>query len=97
MSKRIMTTFNALTLTFVLMTGLSAINNEKQQHLAQLSQSCMAIASNLPMNHVGHPCSKIYSPNQNIWSWLSGDSQSVYFHFLDITELIQAKIYYWSN
>lgn len=93
MSKRIMTKFNVFAITACLILGLNQLSTNKEIHLTQLSQSCMAIESNLPMNHAGHPCSRIYSPNESLWSWLSGDSQSAHLHFLDLAELIQANLH----
>jgi len=93
MSKRIVTKFNVFAFTALLIFGLNKLHTDKEIHLAQLSKSCMAIESNLPMNHSGHPCSRVYSPNESLWSWLSGDSQSAHLHFLDLAELIQANLH----
>ncbi len=92
MSKRIMTKFNIFALAMIIIFSLNTAHTNKEEHLAQLTASCMAIKTNLPMNHAGHPCSGVYAPNQNIWSWLSGDSQSAHLHFLDLVELIQANL-----
>ena len=97
MSKRIMTKLNIFSFAVFLIFGINKLHADKQVHLTQLSKSCMAIESNLPMNHAGHPCSRAYSPNESLWSWLSGDSQSAHLHFLDLTELIQANLHSLSN
>ena len=92
MSKRIMTKFNIFAFARIIRFTLNNVHSNKQSHLVQLSQSCMAIDSNLPRNHAGHPCSQLYAPNQNFWSWLSGDSQSAHLHYLDLLELIQINL-----
>ena len=97
MSKRIMTKFNIFSLAIILTFGLNTLHTDNQSNLTHISKPCMAIVSKLPKNHSGHPCSNIYAPNQNLWSWLSGDSQSAHFHFLDLLELIQVNLSSFSH
>jgi|TARA_B110000503_G_scaffold125984_1_gene194122 hypothetical protein len=92
MSKWIMTKFNVFTIVMVFILTLNKVDTDNQVHLAQLSKTCMAVKSNLPMNHLQHPCNHLYAPNQTIWSWLSDDSQSAHLHFLDLVELIQVRV-----
>ncbi len=92
MSKWIMTKFNIFVFAMIIIFTINDAHSDKQEHLTQLSKACMAIDSNLPSNHARHPCSHLYAPNQNIWSWLSGDSQSAQMHFLDLLELIQVNL-----
>jgi len=89
MSKRMMTKLSsfafALAMTF---TIASDVTNTTLTHQAKLLKSCMAMKSNLPMNHNNHPCNATYHTNQSWWSWASSDSQSVHLHFLDLVELM---------
>ena len=89
MSKAMMTKVSsfsfALTLTLVVTINLNDRVFTKQSGLLK---SCMAVKSNLPMNHNNHPCNAVYMPNQSWWSWVSNDSKSVHLHFLDLVELM---------
>jgi len=89
MSKRIMTKlttfFIALTVTLAVTINFS---NAQLNNQASLLQSCMAVESNLPMNHSAHPCNAAYMPNKSWISWLSNDNKSVHFHYLDFVELL---------
>jgi|GEM_PF-1013886 len=82
----------ALGVTFLLLTAYQVQQNN--QHVqAQLTNACMTVKSNLPMNHTGHPCNVAYMPNQSWWSWASSDSKSVHMHFLDLVELMHHSFY----
>jgi len=89
MSKRIMTklkTFTfALTVTLAVAVNFSSANFNNQ---SDLLKSCMAVESNLPMNHSNHPCNAAYMPNKSWISWLSNDNKSAHLHFLDLVELL---------
>jgi len=96
MSKRIMTNAAlskvkhlsfAFTFTLVTLFTLNKYTDTLTSQ-AQLISSCMAAESNLPMNHVNHPCYATNMPNQSWLSWLSGESKSTHLHFLDFAELI---------
>jgi hypothetical protein len=72
-----------------LITLFSFNNNvDSLNSQAQLLNSCMAVESNLPMNHTNHPCYTSSMSNQSWLSWLSGGSESTHLHFLDLIELI---------
>ena len=89
MSKWIMTklaTF-ALALTITLSITLS-ISNGSANKQAGLLAACMAVESNLPMNHNNHPCNAVYMPNKSWISWLSNNNKSAHLHFLDLVELL---------
>jgi len=60
--------------------------SELAQH--EMFSACMATDSELPLNHVNHPCQSRYLSNQSWWSWFKGDSQSAHTHFLDLVELL---------
>jgi len=92
-----MSKFNIFALAIIILFTINQAHTNKQNHIAQLNTACMAIDSNLPKNHAGHPCSHLYSPNQSVLSWLSGDSQSAHLHFLDLLELIQVNLNSLSN
>lgn len=83
--KKLATFSLALTLTSALTLNLSSANFNKQ---SELLASCMAIKSNLPMNHNNHPCNATYMSNQSWLSWLSNDNKSAHLHFLDLVELL---------
>ena len=89
MSKRIMTKLTtfalALTFTFVVAVNYSSTHFNNQ---ANVLASCMAVKSNLPMNHSSHPCNAVYMSNKSWVSWLSNDSKSAHLHFLDLVELL---------
>jgi hypothetical protein len=87
-----MTKFNIFAFGVCLILALNKVDINNQAHLAQLNESCMAVKSNLPMNHTRHPCNHLYASNQSIWSWLSSDNQSAHLHFLDWVELLQFKL-----
>jgi len=92
MSKWIMTKFNSFTFALILATtcaiSLSNYYDNLEATQAHRLNSCMALESNLPMNHVNHPCNTVYMSNQSWWAWISGDSRSINLHFLDLVELI---------
>ena len=96
MSKRTMTTFSIqklkqLSFAFILtLVFLFSLNKQTdQQNLqAQHLKFCMAVQSNLPMNHINHPCYINNMSNKSWISWLSGESKSTHLHFLDFVELI---------
>jgi len=89
MSKRIMTKLTtfalALTITLTASVNYSNANFNSQ---TDLLSSCMAVESNLPMNHSSHPCNAAYMPNKSWISWLSNDNKSAHLHFLDLIELL---------
>jgi len=87
MSKRMMTTFISFTFAFMI-TLVVTINSSALINQTNLSNSCMAVESKLPMNHSNHPCNVAYLSNQSWWSWASSDSKSVHLHFLDLIELM---------
>jgi len=97
MSKRMMTKYKHLLLTAILVTTTAiALNThifDSSSIQAQLLSSCMAEQSNLPMNHINHPCHATYMSNQSWWSLLSGDSPSAHFFYLDLVELIQRSVH----
>ncbi len=96
MSKRMMThtslskvkhlTF-AFTLTLVTLFTLNKHTDTLSTQAQRLS-TCMAVESNLPMNHTNHPCYVSNVPNQSWLSWFSGESKSTHLHFIDLVELI---------
>lgn len=59
----------------------------------QLLNACMAEKSNLPMNHINHPCHGTYMSNKSWLSLLSGESPSAHFFYLDLVELIQQTLH----
>lgn len=75
---------------FVVSTAFSEMT---YSHQVDLLKSCMAVESNLPMNHSSHPCSATYMSNQSWWSWVSNDSKSAHLHFLDLIELMHHSFY----
>lgn len=89
MSKRIMTKLKtfalALTITLTVIVNVSGSHFSSQ---ADLLASCMAVKSNLPMNHSSHPCKAAYMSNKSWVSWLSNDNKSAHLHFLDLVELL---------
>lgn len=89
MSKRIMTKLStfALTLAITLVLTVNSTSNMFNNQ-ADLLKSCMAVESNLPMNHSNHPCSAAYMSNKSWLSWLSNDNKSAHLHFLDLVELL---------
>jgi len=92
MSKQIMTKFNIFAFGVFLILALNKVNTDNRAHLTQLHESCMAVKSNLPMNHTRHPCSHLKTSNQSIWSWLSSDNQSAHLQYLDWVDLLQFKL-----
>jgi len=89
MSKRIMTKFSSFIFASILaITCAISVNSYYDNLKITQIDSCMAVESNLPMNHVNHPCNTVYMSNQSWWSWISGDSPSINLHFLDLVELI---------
>ncbi len=89
MSKRTMTKLSTFALTLTLTFTISAtINSRSFNTQADLLKSCMAVESNLPMNHSSHPCNAAYMPNKSWLSWLSNDNKSAHLHFLDLVELL---------
>ncbi len=97
MSKRMMTKYKHLTLAIIFtLTTMAALNTyifDASALQTQLLSSCMAEQSNLPMNHINHPCHATYMSNKSWWSFLSGDSPSAHFFYLDLVELIQRSIH----
>jgi len=96
MSKRIMTNTSlskikhlsfAFTLTLATLFTLNK-HTDTLNAQTQLVSPCMAVASDLPMNHSNHPCYAANMSNQSWLSWLSGESKSTHLHFLDLVELI---------
>ena len=77
----------AFTLTLVILFTLNKYT-ASQNIQENLLSSCMVIESNLPMNHINHPCYKSNISNKSWISWLSGESKSTHLHFLDLVELI---------
>jgi len=99
MSKRILTNlysskmkhlFLAFTLTIIASFTVNEYSDPQNRQVQRLS-SCMAIKSNLPMNHTNHPCYVSNMSNKSWISWLSGDSKSTHLHFLDLNELIHSS------
>ena len=77
----------AFTLTLIILFSFNQYNDKKITQIKVLS-SCISVASNLPMNHVNHPCQASGMSNKSWLSWLSGDSKSTHLHFLDLAELL---------
>ena len=77
----------AFTLTFITLFTLSSFSNNQNIQAKHLT-SCMAVESNLPMNHINHPCHTSSMSSKSWISWLSGESKSTHLHFLDLVELI---------
>ena len=75
----------ALTVTFAVTANFSVANLSNQ---SDLLKSCMAVESNLPMNHSSHPCNATYMSNKSWISWLSNNNNSAHLHFLDLVELL---------
>jgi hypothetical protein len=82
----------AFTITLVSLFVVSEHTN-KQNIQAQSISSCMVIESNLPMNHINHPCQTAEMSSNSWLSWLSGESKSTHLHFLDLVELIHYSRY----
>lgn len=77
----------AFALTLIILFSLN--KQTSQQNLqSELLKSCMAVKSNLPMNHTNHPCYTNNMSNKSWISWLFGESKSTHLHFLDFVELI---------
>jgi len=94
MSKRIMTKLTSFTLALTLtLAVVFNLNGTTFNNQADLFKTCMAVESNLPMNHNNHPCNVAYMSNQSWWSWASSDSKSVHLHFLDLVELMHHSFY----
>ncbi len=89
MSKRIMTKLSTLALTLAITLAVT-VNFSSANFINQsdLLSSCMAVESNLPMNHSNHPCNAAYMPNKSWVSWISNDNKSTHLHFLDLVELL---------
>ena len=77
----------AFTLTLLTLFSFNQYNDNKTTKIQKLS-SCSYDASNLPMNHVNHPCQASGMSNKIWLSWLSGDSKSTHLHFLYLAELL---------
>ena len=89
MSKRMMTKISAFSLGFALTLAISInVTPSIFTSQADLLASCMAIESNLPVNHSSHPCQASHMANKSWFSWLSHDSQSAHLHYLDLVELL---------
>jgi hypothetical protein len=89
MSKRIMTQLKTFTLTLMItLTVVVNLSNTGFSNQTDLLASCMAVKSNLPMNHNSHPCNATYMSNKSWISWLSNDNKSAHLHFLDLVELL---------
>lgn len=89
MSKRTMTKLIAFSFTAILtITAAYSIEQSASDKQANMLSACMAVESNLPISHSNHPCHATYMPNQSWWAWLSSDSKSAHFHFLDLIELL---------
>ncbi|OUR61749.1 hypothetical protein A9Q74_07480 [Colwellia sp. 39_35_sub15_T18] len=91
MSKRMMTKLTtfafALTLTLTLTVTLN-LSGHTFNDQTDLLDSCMAVESNLPMNHSNHPCNAAYMQNKSWLSWFANDKKSAHLHFLDLVELL---------
>jgi len=81
-----LTTF-ALTFAFTLVLTVN-LNSSMFTDQSDLLKSCMAVESNLPMNHSNHPCSAVYMSNRSWLSWVSNENKSAHLHFLDLVELL---------
>ncbi len=92
MSKRIMTKFSSFLFASIVATTIAISTSSYYENMenaqAHRLSSCMAVKSNLPMNHVNHPCNEVYMSNQSWWAWVFDDSNSINLHFLDLVELI---------
>jgi len=75
----------ALTMTLAVSVNFSGHTINDQNDLLK---SCMAVESNLPMNHSNHPCNGVYMQNKSWLSWFSNDNKSAHLHFLDLVELL---------
>lgn len=84
--------FFALTLTLVILFTLNK-QTASQRIQAQLLASCLVVESNLPMNHINHPCRTSNMSNKSWLSWLSGESKSTHLHYLDFVELIHYSLH----
>lgn len=78
-----------LALSFTLVI-LFAFNKQLDNTVSQVQfkNACMAIESNLPMNHANHPCQVTYMSNKSWLSWASTNNESLHLHFLNLTELM---------
>lgn len=96
MSKRTMTNsisskFMQVSFAFIFtLITLFSVNKYSNEPITQirLITSCIAVESNLPMNHVNHPCQTSNMSNKSWLTWLSGESKSTHLHFLNLVELI---------
>jgi len=89
MSKWIMTKLASFTLSILLTLTVSVnLSDYTFDGQIDLLSSCMAVESNLPMNHSGHPCNAVYMQNKSWLSWASNDKKSAHLHFLDLVELL---------
>jgi len=79
-------------LALILSYSSSLVYNSVQSEQAQIFNACMAINSDLPVNHSNHPCQAHYLSNQSWWAWFKGGSHSAHFHFLDLVELLHQSI-----
>ncbi len=89
MSTRILTKLTPFTLALTItLSAAYHYDNIQGNNQADLITSCMAVESNLPMNHSSHPCNATYMPNKSWISWLSNENKSAHLHFLDLVELL---------
>ena len=89
MSRRIMTKLTNFTLALTITLTISInFNGHAFSSQADLLSSCMAVESNLPVNHRRHPCNAVYMSNKSWVSWLSNENKSAHLHFLDLVELL---------
>jgi hypothetical protein len=84
-----MTKLTAFSLaTMLTITAAYSLEKSANDRQANLLNSCMVVESNLPISHHNHPCHATYMSNKSWWAWLSSDSKSAHFHFLDLVELL---------
>jgi hypothetical protein len=88
MSIRIVTKLILFSFALTIAWNSSKLYIVEQKTAANLASACMAVASNLPRNHSAHPCRVNTQSNQSWLSWLSGNSRSAHFQFLDLVELL---------
>jgi hypothetical protein len=88
MSTGILTKLIPFSLALAIAWGSTDLYIAEQKNNAELASACMAVASNLPRNHSAHPCKVHFQSNQSWLSWLSGNSRSAHFQFLDLVELL---------
>lgn len=93
MSKRKVISFSLIMISLIFSLLLKHSNIHTQKTLVFHTKECPFVTSSLPINNYAHPCNNKYSANQSWWSWLSGDSRSINFHYLDLVELLNSSSY----